>query len=137
MERMTNDRSDLPASVEAAWGLRGRPTKGPKPGLSVDRIVTAAIGLASAEGIAAVSMGRVARELDSSAMSLYRHVASKDELLMLMVDAALGVPASPPSGADWRAGLTHWCWVYRDGLARHPWSLQVPIGGPPTMPNQV
>ena len=71
----------LPASIKAAWGVGERPAKGPKPGLSLERIVGAAVDVAAAEGIGAVSMSRVAKELGSSAMSLYRYVSAKDELL--------------------------------------------------------
>ncbi|WP_239655680.1 TetR/AcrR family transcriptional regulator, partial [Streptomyces sp. M10] len=82
------DETGLPASVEAAWGLRGRPTKGPRPGIGVERIVDAAVRLAATEGLQAVSMGRVAKELGASTMSLYRYVAAKDELFILMQEAA-------------------------------------------------
>jgi AcrR family transcriptional regulator len=128
--------SGLPASIEAAWGLRERPTKGPKPGLSVARIVQAAVRVAAAEGLAAVSMKRIATELGASAMSLYRYVSAKDELLALMVDAAIGVPPAPAPGEDWRAGLARWAWGYHDALRRHTWALRVPISGPPVTPNQ-
>ena len=129
---------DLPASIQAAWGLRERPAKGPRPALSLERIVGAAVDLAAAEGIGAVSMGRVAKELGSSAMSLYRYVAAKDELLALMVDAALVLPdRSPPPDEDWRAGMERWARTYHDALRRHPWVLRVPISGPPVTPNQV
>lgn len=128
----------LPASIEEAWGVRRRPRKGPKPGLGLDRIVAAAVGLAAAEGIEAVSMSRVATELGSSAMSLYRYVAAKDELLALMVDAAFDQPVAPaPPDEGWRAGTTRWAWIYHDALRRHPWVLRVPIGGPPVTPNQI
>ena len=128
----------LPASIEEAWGVRRRPRKGPKPGLDLDRIVSAAVKVAASEGIAAVSMSRVAKELGSSAMSLYRYVAAKDELLALMIDAAFDEPLAPaPEGEDWRAGMTRWAWTYHDALRRHPWVLQVPISGPPVMPNQI
>ena len=60
----------VPPVLQAAWGMRERPTKGPKPTLSVDRIVAAAIAVARAEGYPAVSMTRVAGELSTSAMSL-------------------------------------------------------------------
>jgi AcrR family transcriptional regulator len=137
MDAMTEE-TGLPASFETAWGLRERPSKGPKPGLSLDRIVAAAVKVAATEGIAAVSMGRVAGELGASAMSLYRYVASKDELLALMVDATVGPPppASQP-GEDWRAGLSRWGWSHYQALGRHPWVVRVPIGGPPTTPNGV
>src|SRR3954469_495137 len=124
----------LPASLEAAWGLRARPTKGPKPALSLERIVDAAVALAQAEGIGAVSMARVAGELGSSPMSLYRYVAAKDELLALMVDAALGPVPQPAEDEDWRAGLTRWAWGYHDAFRRHPWALHVP-SGPAVTPN--
>jgi AcrR family transcriptional regulator len=126
----------LAASLQAAWGLRGRSTKGPKPGLNLEGIVQAAIDIAVSEGLAAVSMNRIASKLQSSAMSLYRYVAAKDELLALLVDAALGpTPASPPTTHGWRAGLSHWAWAYHAVLRRHPWVLRVPISGPPITPN--
>ena len=80
--------TELPASFEAAWGRGVRPSKGPKPGLSLARIVHAAVDVASAEGLAAVSMSRIASELGAAPMSLYRYLAAKDELLALMIDAA-------------------------------------------------
>ena len=127
----------LPASIEEAWGVRRRPRKGPKPGLDLERIVAAAVKVAAAEGIEAVSMSRVATELGSSAMSLYRYVAAKDELLALMVDAAFDEPVAPaPADEGWRAGMARWAWTYHDALRRHPWVLGVPISGPPVTPNQ-
>lgn len=128
----------LPASIEEAWGVRRRPRKGPKPGLDLERIVAAAVGVAASEGIEAVSMSRVATELGSSAMSLYRYVAAKDELLALMIDAAFDTPvAAAPPDEGWRAGMTRWAWTYHDALRRHPWVLRVPISGPPVTPNQI
>src|SRR5262245_7490656 len=106
---MSEDRTQdgLPASLEAAWGLRGRPARGPRPGLSLERIVGAAVRVAGAEGLAAVSMSRVAAELGTAPMSLYRYVAAKDELLGLMMDAAFSpAPAPPHDGEDWRAGMS-------------------------------
>ena len=77
----------LPAAVAAAWGVRESPGKGPKPGLSLERIVQAAITIAARDGLGAVSMSRVAADLGASTMSLYRYVSAKDELVKLMVDA--------------------------------------------------
>jgi AcrR family transcriptional regulator len=127
----------LPASIEAAWGLRGRPRKGPKPGLSLDRIVQAAVHVAAAEGLAAVSMKRLATELGASPMGLYRYVAAKDELLALMVDAVLGPPPAADPDEGWRAGLTRWATSYRTLLRRNLWVLRIPINAPPITPNQI
>jgi AcrR family transcriptional regulator len=127
----------LPASFEAAWGVGRRPPRGPKPGLSLDRIVDAAVRIATKEGLDAVSMSRVADELDAGTMALYRYVGSKDELLALMVDAALGPPPAAPRRGGWRAGLSGWARSYMEVLRRVPWVVRVPIGGPPITPNQI
>ncbi|HZG02703.1 MAG TPA: TetR/AcrR family transcriptional regulator [Streptomyces sp.] len=126
----------LPPGVETAWGLRERPGKGPKPGLSVTRIVDAAVGLANAEGLPAVSMSRVASALGVSTMSLYRYVSSKEELLVLMQEAAYGLPPEGPEPEEegWRAALAHWARTQRDVLYRNLWMLRVPIATPPTTP---
>ncbi|MFE6223658.1 MULTISPECIES: TetR/AcrR family transcriptional regulator [unclassified Streptomyces] len=130
--------SFLPPSVEAVWGLRERPTKGPKPGLSQARIVAAAVELASAEGLAAVSMGRVAKELGVSTMSLYRHVSAKQELYVLMQEAATGAPpALFDAGVGWREGLERWAWAMREVYLRHLWLLRIPVSGPPATPHAV
>jgi AcrR family transcriptional regulator len=127
----------LPASISAVWGIRAPSGKGPKPGLSLERIVEAAIEVARAEGLGAVSMARVAKQLGSSTMSLYRYVAAKDELLVLMVDAALGPPPPAEPAEDWRAGLRRWAWGYHERARRDPWALRVPISGPPMTPHGV
>jgi AcrR family transcriptional regulator len=128
----------VPAHLEAAWGLRERPTKGPKRGLSLDRIVEAAIQVAESDGLAAVSMSRVAGRLGASTMALYRYVTAKDELLVLMMDAALGPPPpDQPAGEGWRAGLTRWARAERAVLMRHSWVLHMPISEPPMTPNQI
>src|SRR5437773_5889087 len=107
----------VPATVAAAWGVRERPHKGPKPALSLARIVDAAVRIADTEGLDAVSMGRVAASLDTAPMSLYRHVSSKEELIKLMVDAAWGDSLGPSLGGEgWRAGLSRWAWAMRDAL---------------------
>jgi AcrR family transcriptional regulator len=127
----------IPASVAAAWGRRDRPNRGPKPGLSVERIVEAGVAVASREGLAAVSMARVAEEIGTSTMSLYRYVNAKDELLMLMVDAAIGPPPPIVPDEGWRDALSRWAWSQHERMGQHPWAVRVPITGPPTTPNQV
>ncbi|MGW1226304.1 TetR/AcrR family transcriptional regulator [Streptomyces sp. NPDC001478] len=130
----------LPASIETAWGLRARPAKGPRPGLSLERIVDAAMGVAAAEGLGGVSMGRVAKELGASTMSLYRYVAAKDELYVLMQEAAMGPPPPLPAleeGAGWRAALAEWARAQRRVFHAHLWMLRIPVVGPPASPHSV
>ncbi len=109
------------------------------PELTRERLVRAAIAIADAEGLAALSMRGIAARLAVAPMSPYRHVAGKDELVMLMADAAFGdqgFPARQPAG--WRPRLelcarTLWS-VYR----RHPWLAQLgPITRPLPLPNLV
>ena len=131
----------IPASIAAAWGVRDQPRKGPKPALTLQRIVDAAVRVADAEGLGAVSMGRVAAEAGTAPMSLYRHVANKEELIDHMLDAAWYSPADPAapdlSSGDWRAGLSYWAWQMRAAARQHPWAIRVPIKTLPIMPNEV
>ena len=130
--------ADLPESIAAAWGVRERSHKGPKPALSLPRIVAAAVRIADAEGLDAVSMGRVAAELGAAPMSLYRHVSAKEELLTLMVDAAWGDAPDPPGpGEGWRSGLSRWAWAMRASAQRHPWAVRIPVSSLPIMPREV
>ncbi|MGW6564266.1 TetR/AcrR family transcriptional regulator [Streptomyces sp. NPDC054975] len=130
--------SFLPASIEAAWGLRERPSKGPRPGLTLDRIVATGVAVASAEGIDALSMGRIAKELGVSTMSLYRYVGAKSELYVLMLDAATGPPPDTPlPGTGWREAVEAWAWELREVYHRNLWTLRMPLTGPPATPNTV
>jgi AcrR family transcriptional regulator len=138
--RRMSDRSGtgLPASIEAAWGVRERPPKGPRPALSLERIVSAAARIAAADGLAAVSMSRVAADLGVSTMSLYRYVAAKDELLALMADLPFEEPPAPLGPAEsWREGLSRWARTELGMYRRNPWVLRIPISGPPVTPNAI
>lgn len=119
-------RGDPRRSLALLWGADERSTRGPKPGLSVAAIVEAAIALADADGLEAVSMRKVSERLGRSAMSLYTYVPSKAELIDLMLDTALGeLPTDYPLGDGWRAAIEA---SARDGWAfyeRHPWVLQI------------
>ncbi|GAA1546462.1 TetR/AcrR family transcriptional regulator [Kribbella lupini] len=129
--------SELPADVVLMWGLRDASRRGPKPSLTTEDITRAAIELADAEGLAAVSMARVAERLGNSTMALYRHVKSKDELLTLMSDAALEEPSPLPDGVDWRTGLTFWADNVLTTLRQHRWYAEIPISGPPAGPGNL
>jgi AcrR family transcriptional regulator len=127
---------DVPDDVALLWGLREAPRRGPRPTLGVDEILRAAVAVADADGLGAVSMARVAAELGHATMALYRHVRSKDELLALMADAALEVPPELPAG-DWRAGLETWARAIVAVSRRHPWMARLPVDGPPSGPGSL
>ncbi|GAB3949699.1 TetR/AcrR family transcriptional regulator [Kribbella albertanoniae] len=129
---------ELPPDVALMWRLRETPRRGPKPTLSLDDIVRAAIEIADEENdLAAVSMARVAERLGNSTMALYRHVKSKDELLILMSDAALERPEPLPADVDWRTGLTFWADGVMTAVRKHSWYAKLPISGPPAGPNNL
>jgi AcrR family transcriptional regulator len=127
----------LSPGIAAAWGVRPPPAKGPKPGLTLERIVAGAVAIADAEGLAAVSMNRVAKELRTGAMSLYRYVESKQELVALMIDAAIGEVPPTPATDGWRARLERWAWATVTAMRTHPWAANAPIAGPPLAPHAV
>lgn len=128
---------DPARSMELLWGTQKGPSRGPKPGLSVERIVRAAIAVADAEGLAALSMRRVADRLGVGAMSLYTYVPGKAELIDVMLDTAYAETLrSDEVAGGWRLKLET---VARDNWAlfqRHPWMLQVAASSrPPLGPN--
>ena len=128
----------LPPGLDLLWGRRGRGQRGPKPGLSVNAIVAAAIRIADTEGLEAVSMAHVAKQLGFTTMSLYRHVTSKEELLQLMWNgSAQGAEELVITGDDWRARLRMWAMVQREAIDRHPWITQMPMAAPPMAPNSL
>src|SRR4051794_28977926 len=131
------DGQGLTPGIAAAWGVKTPATKGPKPGLGLDRTVAAGVRVADGDGLDAVSMTRVAKELGASAMSLSRYVDSKDELLALMIDAALGAVPPLPAEGDWRARLERWAWATVRGMRAHPWATPAPIARPPPAPHSV
>ncbi|MFH8609246.1 TetR/AcrR family transcriptional regulator [Streptomyces sp. NPDC018029] len=135
-DRRTGD--DIARSLELLWGEGGRPTRGPKPGLTLDRIVTEAVRLADAEGLSAVSMRRLSTELGTGTMSLYRYVRGKSELVDLMLDRVYAPPEEPEGAAPWtgtwREGVEQYARETLVLYRRHPWLLQVnqarPVLGP-------
>ncbi|MEU1394138.1 TetR/AcrR family transcriptional regulator, partial [Nonomuraea sp. NPDC005730] len=127
---------DQASALELLWGAAGRPTRGPKPALSTERIARAAVDIADAEGLATVSMQRVAADLDFTKMSLYRYFPGKTELIAFMIDVALGEPPALGEGG-WRSKLEEWArWFWAVHQA-HPWLLQVTVGNRAVGPNEL
>ncbi|MBB6121157.1 TetR/AcrR family transcriptional regulator [Nocardiopsis algeriensis] len=137
---MTSERkpmSRMAREIELLWGLDepGAPRRGPKPQLSREAVVRAAITVADTEGLEAVSMQRVAKELGYTTMSLYRHVDSKEDMLALMADTVMNIlPPPPRDDGDWRAGVEAWCHAVLEAYRRHPWLVYVEMAGPPSGP---
>jgi AcrR family transcriptional regulator len=109
--------------------------RGPKPGHSLKEIVETAIELADKQGIAALSLPSIAAGLGLSRNALYRYVRSKDELLMVIYDAAWGAPPKSLFRAgNWRKRVREWTLAVIQGYRKRSWLLDVPIIGSPATP---
>lgn len=134
---MAERDSALPEGVKAAWASAAsqRPRR---PELNLERIIEAGLRVADADGLAAISMARVAKELGFATMSLYRHLSSKDELLLHLQDASVGPPPTSLSrGLGWREGLAVWERELLSAYLRRSWALSIPIVTPPMMPRSM
>jgi AcrR family transcriptional regulator len=123
------------SGYDLLWGDNADTAATRRSPLDRTRIVRAALRVADAEGLAAVTMRRVATELGTGAMSLYRHVPGKEALVSLMIDEALGEDALPgqPSG-DWRGDLRTLASTMWDFIQRHPWYPEAVMERPPITP---
>jgi AcrR family transcriptional regulator len=118
------------------WARPRVPGRGPQPSLSLAAIVEAAVAVADAEGVDAVSMRRIAGDLGVGTMSLYRYVETKDDLLDLMTDQVFGEGTFAESHLDdWRDDLRRSAMGYRRLMLRHPWVLSIGVSRPPLGPN--
>ena len=106
----------------------------PRAPLSKERVLNAAIALADAGGIEALSMRRLARELGVEAMSLYNHVANKDAILDGIIDLVVGEIDLPSDETDWKRAMRRSAISARDVFLRHPWACNLwmsrQAGGP-------
>jgi AcrR family transcriptional regulator len=93
--------------------------------LSKQRVLRAAVALADAGGVEALSMRKLAQQLGVVPMALYKHVANKDELLDGMVDVVVGEIDPPLSGTDWKTAIRRRVLSARSALLRHPWASRV------------
>ena len=97
--------------------------------LSRERVLGAAIDIADREGIEALTMRRLADGLGAGAMSVYYHVANKDDLLSGMVDRVVGEMELAEAGADWKAQLKRTATSAHEALLRHPWATPLLLSG--------
>lgn len=130
----TSGSGDLSRTLDLLWDSGRRPSRGPKPALTLEQIVEAAVHVADTEGLAAVTMRRVAIELGTGTMSLYRYLPGKGELLDLMLDRVQQPSDTPPRENGWRAALEELAYKGLELYRRHPWLVQVnqarPVLGP-------
>ncbi|MEU8804755.1 TetR/AcrR family transcriptional regulator [Spirillospora sp. NPDC048819] len=120
------------------WSVPERQGRGPRPAYSRAQITEAAVRIADADGLEAASMRRIAAELGTGAMSLYRYVPSRDDLIELMADhvlAEMDLPARPTG--DWRADLTLVAVNTRAMWLRHAWLAGLPGPRAPLGPHRL
>jgi AcrR family transcriptional regulator len=103
------------------------PSPEPRSPLSKDRVLRAAIALADQGGIDALSMRRLAQELGVEAMSLYYHVAGKDEILTGIVEIVESDIELPDRGTDWKRALRRTAMSAHDVFERHPWAASLTL----------
>jgi AcrR family transcriptional regulator len=111
------------------WGLREPPRRGPRPGLTVEQIAAAAVEIADADGLDALSMQRIAAALGVTKMALYRYVAGKSDLTAVMIEAAVGEPPDlgvVPGG--WRARVEKFVALLVEAWRLHPWLPWATVG---------
>ncbi|MFJ6940867.1 TetR/AcrR family transcriptional regulator [Streptomyces sp. NPDC101132] len=109
--------------IPSVWARGQR--EADQPALSRAAIVREAIAMLDADGIEALSMRKLAARLNAGATSLYRHVATKDELMELAVDEVCAEVHVPAAGPDWRADVTAAASSFRATALRHPWLSSV------------
>ncbi|MFI1420497.1 TetR/AcrR family transcriptional regulator [Streptomyces sp. NPDC020731] len=119
------------AEPQVIWARPERTGRGPRPAYTRADIAAAAVRIADAEGLDAVSMRRVAAELGCGTMSLYNYVPRKEDLYELMVDAVGGEHELWEPGGDWRADMLRVAHQTRALMHRHPWlpRLMSPVYG--------
>ena len=100
-----------------------KPETEPRIPLSRDRVLRAAVAFADESGIGSLSMRKLGEALGVEAMSLYNHVANKDELLDGMVDLVFGEIDLPSGAADWKTAMRDRAVSARHALLRHPWAI--------------
>jgi len=110
------------------------PASEPRGRLTRDRVLRAAIDLADARGLEALTMRRLAQELGVEAMSLYYYVASKDEILNAIVDIVEGAIELPSPEADWKSALRRTALSAHDVFERHPWAASLTLSATGSRP---
>jgi AcrR family transcriptional regulator len=109
--------------MAVAYTVRMARSRKPRGSLSPGAILDAAERVASQNGSEALTMRAVAAELDAAPMALYRHLATKDDLVDALLDRVLGRFEPPPTTRSWRADLKAFAQAHRRLLMDHPWAV--------------
>ena len=109
---------------------QARSREEPRVPLSRERVLRAAIDVADGGGIESLTMRRLAQELGVEAMTLYYHVANKDDILAGMVDLVVDEMELPATDTEWKAGLRMIAMSSFEVLLRHPWAASKILSGP-------
>jgi AcrR family transcriptional regulator len=129
---------ELRRRSELLWDDRAKSTRGPKTTVTPEGVVQAAMAIADAQGIGAVTMNAVASKLGLTTMAIYRYFPSKETLLDAIVDAGYGVPprqntAAP--GTSWREAVAQVARAKRKMMIARPWLAELPFVAAPHGPN--
>ena len=144
MDRMTDDRlepEELQGTAEGErmlrllWDPPGPPSRGPRPKITLDQIVTTGVRLADADGLDVLSMRKVAAELGVGVMSLYTYVPGRSELVELMIDHAYGELEKADPDTGWRIQVEALARQNWELFRRHPWILDTSLWRLPMGPN--
>ncbi|WP_329455259.1 TetR/AcrR family transcriptional regulator [Streptomyces sp. NBC_01497] len=127
------------AALALLWGTAGATgRRGPRPTLTLDAIARSGVGIADADGLTSLTMQRAAADLGVTKMALYRYVPGKEELVALMIEAAIGAPPEPdPADGAWRPRLDAWARRLYERFARHPWAVDAAVGARPVGPHEL
>lgn len=126
----------MPRYLSLLWGHDDpAPRRGPRPTLTVTDIGRAGVAVADEKGADALSMKAIADKLGMTTMSLYRYVDTKDDMIDIVFDTAIG-HAGPAilDGADWRIRAQNWARTFAAALRQHPWLAGLTLTRPPLGP---
>ena len=124
--------------VQSIWLRPERSGRGPAPAFDRERLAAAGVALADADGLPAVTMRAVAQALGAGPASLYRYVATREELLELMIDQAVGEVRLPdPRSGRWLDDLLALARANRELYLRHPWLLDATASRSPLGPHAI
>lgn len=120
-------------ALRILWGVEQPPARGPRARWSLSDVTRRAVELADRGGLDSVSLARLAADLGLTTTALYRYIDSKDALVELMVDGAVGPPPAL-TGATWQERARSWTAALRERYQRHPWLANVRATGLPRQP---